>query len=87
MLEYLPQALKTQQPRDDYQEFLLLPFLFLGGKYIKKSKESKICVFKHFALKMPVQNVYACFVSMGIGHFELQVQHTMLAGREKEFMR
>ena len=32
MLEYLPRALEAQQPRDDYQEFLHLSFLFLGGQ-------------------------------------------------------
>ena len=31
MLGYLPGALETQQPRDDYQEFLRLSFWFLGG--------------------------------------------------------
>ena len=31
MLEYLPHALKKQQPRDDYKEFLYLSLIFLGG--------------------------------------------------------
>jgi hypothetical protein len=31
MLDYLPNALETQQPRDDYQELLHLSLLFLGG--------------------------------------------------------
>ena len=31
MLVYLPAALETQQPRDDYKEFLCLSFWFLGG--------------------------------------------------------
>jgi hypothetical protein len=31
MLDYLPTALETQQPRDDYKEFLCLSFWFLGG--------------------------------------------------------
>ena len=31
MLVYLPHALEVQQPRDDYQEFLRLSLLFLGG--------------------------------------------------------
>lgn len=32
MLDYLPQALQGQQPRDDYKEFLYLSLLFLGGQ-------------------------------------------------------
>lgn len=31
MLGYLSDALETQQPRGDYQEFLRLSFWFLGG--------------------------------------------------------
>lgn len=31
MLAYLPEALKSQKPRDDYQELLILSLIFLGG--------------------------------------------------------
>lgn len=37
MLEYLPQALEKQQPRDDYQELLYLSLLFLGSQHETKS--------------------------------------------------
>lgn len=37
MLDYLPRALETQQPRDDYQEILHLSLLFLGAQYPGKA--------------------------------------------------
>lgn len=37
LLGYLPNALKKQQPRDDYKEFLTLSLLFLGGGGIEIS--------------------------------------------------
>jgi hypothetical protein len=77
MLHYLPTALETQQPRDDYQEFMQLSLMFLGGSGLNRGKSFRAPGPTHHARWMG-KGIYALKIFL----FRQEVKLTRREARE-----